>query len=531
MISSDELVRRHNLWKQGEWDIPTEIDYSDFDFTWRPDPWDRPYIHEFGTQWQKTGGPRFVVPDAEGVKYNNTQRAMKLPDMTNWMVPQNIDQASFDFSWHPDSTEPPMNYEFGTQWQKTGGPVYKVECAQYIKYENAQTAIRTPNKRRWIILEDIEEDGFDFSWHPDSREQPYEYVFGNHLYSPENMPTLKYRVSGAQETKYCYDQFAKLIITTDAVEYSGSLCNSLKKHQFSRLFVMLTPDKKVKISSDDFITDGSIHIIDDVAAIIPRCASSHISYSIEDYTPVVKHYPGLFKQPPLDIIFLSNGESVADENYAKLLEYTRGLANRVVRIDGINGRVQSQHAAATASNTPWYFLVPAKLSVNPDFNWSWQPDRLSRSQHYIFTASNRVTGLTYGHMATIAYDRELVLKNPGRGLDFTLDDPHTGVDLLSGEAIYNLDPWTEWRTAFREAIKLKTWNDTVSSERLEAWLNSPGYSGQGARDAVEYFVKVNGDEHHLKLSYEWWWLRRLYCDKYQIEDTNHGNIYNHEHSR
>ena len=45
----------------GHSEIPEGIDTTNFDFRWRPIPYDRPYIHQFGTQHQKTGGPRYVV--------------------------------------------------------------------------------------------------------------------------------------------------------------------------------------------------------------------------------------------------------------------------------------------------------------------------------------------------------------------------------------------------------------------------------------------------------------------------------------
>ena len=63
-----DLNKRYELFKRGYWEVPEGLNTSNFDFNWRPDPYDRPYIHQFGTQWQKTGGPRFVVPENEGVK-------------------------------------------------------------------------------------------------------------------------------------------------------------------------------------------------------------------------------------------------------------------------------------------------------------------------------------------------------------------------------------------------------------------------------------------------------------------------------
>ena len=83
LIAEDELIERRTLWEQGYWEIPDGLDTSNFDFDWKPYVYDKPYIHQFGTQWQKTGGPKFIVPDNRGVKYQDYQRAIKLPDQDN----------------------------------------------------------------------------------------------------------------------------------------------------------------------------------------------------------------------------------------------------------------------------------------------------------------------------------------------------------------------------------------------------------------------------------------------------------------
>jgi hypothetical protein len=68
-----------------------------------------------------------------------------------------------------------------------------------------------------------------------------------------------------------------------------------------------------------------------------------------------------------------------------------------------------------------------------------------------------------------------------------------------------------WRTAFREALKLRVSLPDVENEyRLKVWLDvdhGPGqWSSKGAQDAVEYYEEVGGDFAALKKSYEWAWL-------------------------
>jgi hypothetical protein len=253
--------------------------------------------------------------------------------------------------------------------------------------------------------------------------------------------------------------------------------------------------------------------------IVPREAKQYVETQLYDY-PYIKTAPRLAKSNPLDIVYLSNGEKCADENYEHLLKATKGLPNRIVRVDGVNGRVEAYHAAAEASYTPWMFTVFAKLKVNTKFDFNWQPDRLMIPKHYMFLAKNPVNGLIYGHQGMIAYNKALTLDNPGYGLDFTLDSPHETVELLSGIATYNTDEWSTWRTAFREVIKLKKENSEISMKRLEAWLTKAEgehaqYSLDGARHGIEYYEEVEGKTDKLKLSYEWVWLRNRYDGIYK----------------
>lgn len=236
-----------------------------------------------------------------------------------------------------------------------------------------------------------------------------------------------------------------------------------------------------------------------------------------DY-PYIKTASRLAKSKPMDIVFLSNGEKCAEENYEHLLKVTKGLPNRIVRVDGVNGRVQAYHAAAEASNTAWMFTVFAKLKVNAKFDFNWQPDRLQIPKHYMFLAKNPVNGLIYGHQGMIAYNKQMTLDNEGHGLDFTLDSPHETIELLSGIATYNVDEFSTWRTAFREVIKLKKDGSDISLKRLEAWLTKAEgdfaeYSLKGAKDGVAYFDKVKGKNDKLRLSYEWDWLRKRFNKK------------------
>jgi hypothetical protein len=243
--------------------------------------------------------------------------------------------------------------------------------------------------------------------------------------------------------------------------------------------------------------------------IVPRETKNHMSQQVYDYPYIDKTF-AKGQETPLDIVFIDNGEVNAEYNWLQLPHTS--IPNQIHRSSGVNGRVAAYHAAAKLSTTPWFFAVFAKLEVSGTFDWAWQPDRLQQPKHYIFHARNPVNGLEYGHQAMIAYNQNLVLNNPGHGLDFTLDSEHEVVPILSGTAYYTSSAWTCWRTAFREVLKLKSVTDVESQYRLRQWLkeNNTGtyfkWSHLGAQDAVEYYNSVDGKFEEIKKSYDWAWL-------------------------
>jgi hypothetical protein len=251
------------------------------------------------------------------------------------------------------------------------------------------------------------------------------------------------------------------------------------------------------------------------SVVVPRVAVGDIRTQLYDYAYIDKTHRTV-KDYPLDIVFISNGEPYAEFNYEHLkwAVQMEGLdCNHIHHSKGVNGRVAAYQAAARLSTTPWFFAVFAKLEVDHRFDWYWQPDRMQQPKHYIFHAHNPVNGLVYGHQAMIAYNKQMTLENTGGGLDFTMDQPHEVVPIISGTANYTESPWMAWRTAFREVLKLKHSLPDVENEyRLNMWLSNAGevknaeWSQFGAEDAVEYYNEVGGDFAALKKSYEWEWL-------------------------
>jgi hypothetical protein len=491
----------------------------DFDYSWCPDPDDPKYTYVFGNQWydSKTMPTlMYVTQGSIATKYVDNVKATMLPSKDNWLIPEDISD-DFDYSWCPDPGDPPLIYQFGTQHQKTGGPKYVTENATDVKFVDVIKATRLPNMRPWRIIEEINKETFDFSWHPDETDGTYNYVFGNKFHSPEIMPTVVYRnrTGTVKGNKHIKDIAADLSI--EKITYEDSLFDAFIDNKPKTAYVHITNRNPSDINYDILKTNKpTVHMLGH-EAIVPTSVKSYLYDKLMDYDDNIIHYVPMGQ--PLDIIFLSNGEAIADKNYEHLLNITKDKPNRVIRLDGINGRVASQHAAANASNTPWYFLVNGKLEVSEDFYFGWYPNIYQSRRHYIFTATNPVNELVYGHMAIVANNKKLTLETVVRGLDFTMDSRTQVVGMNSGIARYNSSEWDTWRTAFRECIKLCHYKDKESMERLQVWSTVASgdyseYSIRGAMDAIEYYDNVNGEFSKLMLSYDWSWLRDYYRDKY-----------------
>jgi hypothetical protein len=557
------------------WWINYLTDYTDFDFLFEPVPWENGNRVAWPSQWQKDSGT-YLIPKQGYIEtnYRKDRVLTRLPDKTLWKIPDSFDQDSFDWSWHPYPEDPAYIHQFGTQHQRTGGPQYHTPGATDLKFcDQVKGSVRsgiTPiveinhmdgnagqvpgvgstvryfdnyrdiltriantcdHEYIWIISSVCDYTNFDFTWHPELWQNTMLHVFassgekfGDTFYM--HVPSFRKRIAQFELLDW-YD------INFVGVSVPRRPLPIIQHNYDTHIQAIKTVDWSGPLVV--FSTDGSVDQVPPVPlwrkqtktivplsagasqVIVPKAAVPYIKTQAYDYPYIDRTQRHLHQDQLLDIVFIDNGESNADDNWNSLLQIAAQGKNMIHRSSGINGRVAAYRAAAESSTTPWFFAVFAKLQVEKKFDWAWQPDRLQEPKHYIFHAYNPITALTYGHQAIIAYNRQLVLTNTAPGLDFTLDQAHEVVPVMSGIAMYNDSAWMAWRTAFRECIKLKHSLPDVENEyRLSQWLSNTRtfrsllqnseWSVRGAEDAVEYYEQVNGDFAELRKSYDWEWL-------------------------
>jgi hypothetical protein len=561
-----ELSRTRYFW----W-VNYLTNYTGFDFLWEPSPWQGQQRHAWASQWQKDSGT-YLVPAAgyTETNYHAEPVITRLSSVDNWTIPDTFDSASFDFSWHPDPTDPPYTYQFGTQHQRTGGPQYcngttdlkfvdqirgtaktgvtpiieidhmdgnagqvpgTIKTVRYFdNYKDVLTRIANTveDEYVWIVSSVCDYTNFDFSWHPEHWQSTMLHVFasggekfGDTFYM--HVPSFRKRITQFELLDWYDVNFVGPGVPRrpmPVVEHTlDTHVEAIKTLDWTGPLAVFSTDGTVIATPTVPLWREKTKTIVPLSAgasavIVPKTAVPYIKTQAYDYPYIDRTQRHMCTDQLLDIVFIDNGEPNADDNY----QYLKWAAERahqpnIHRSSGVTGRVAAYCAAARLSTTPWFFAVFAKLEVSSSFDWSWQPDRLQEPKHYIFHAYNPVNGLEYGHQAMIAYNRKLVLENTAPGLDFTLDSAHEVVPIVSGIANYHYSKWVAWRTAFRECIKLKHSLPDVENEyRLTRWLTALNnvenseYSIWGAEDAVEYYDAVGGDFVKLKKSYDWDWL-------------------------
>ena len=489
------------------WWVNYLTDYSAFDFLWEPVPWQADQSHVWPSQHQANGGtcliPRNgstetnynheIVPrkhaaiilgidHGTGIGYPCVATTRYIADYLGtlqrllrkvtaewcWVISSECDYTGFDFTWHPSEWQTQMLHVFASDNQRFGDTFY-VHVPTFLKQTQGLSLLEWYNTINFV---------------PDI-QIPRNSVPVIHNDQDSHVAAVK---------KYTFAGPVAVFTTDNTIITDIPAINLWRE-----------AEKKITVLSPGAGT-----------VVIPRETKNYLTTQLYDYPYIDRSQEHLCATDALDIVFIDNGENTADDNYNYLKNTVlkNNNKNKIHRSSGVNGRVAAYQAAAALSTTPWFFAVFAKLRINPEFDFAWQPDRLQEPKHYIFHAHNPVTGLTYGHQAMIAYNKKLVLENTGQGLDFTLDSAHEVVPLLSGTAEYDGSAWVAWRTAFREVLKLKNNTDVESQYRLRKWLttarnkdNGYGqYSVWGAEDAVEYYDAVNGDFAELKKSYDWDWL-------------------------
>ena len=243
------------------WIVNEANDYTNFDFTWHPDEWQSKYVHYFGDQYSDDSGtylihkdtdvknariqyhPKTVTRQQEFEKFHvkGLQKCDSKQDWY-WIVDDANDYQNFDFKWHPESWKGRYVHCFGDQHSDDAN-TYLVpkDCdLDNVKVEYHNHAFRrvkpwdrfkisglktvdSSTDWYWIISDENDYTGFDFTWHPESWQTKYVHCFGDQHADDSNT----YLVHKSHDiTNIRWQYHPKSVTRTgkyDIIKYDGNL--------------------------------------------------------------------------------------------------------------------------------------------------------------------------------------------------------------------------------------------------------------------------------------------------------------------
>ena len=200
-----------------------------------------------------------------------------------------------------------------------------------------------------------------------------------------------------------------------------------------------------------------------------------------------------------DIVFISYKEPDADQNFKKLCEnYPYAL-----RVHGIKGIHNAHISAAKISCTKFFWVVDADAEIVDTFKFDYQVPEWDNDCVHVWRSLNPINELSYGYGGVKLLPRKLTLT-----LDNTTSDMTTSIssnfkcmDEISNITKFNIDPYSTWRSAFRECVKLSSkiidrQNDVETEYRLQTWC-TVGYDKPFGEYAIRGAIagKQYGENH------------------------------------
>jgi hypothetical protein len=214
---------------------------------------------------------------------------------------------------------------------------------------------------------------------------------------------------------------------------------------------------------------------------------------------------------PYDVVFISYNEPNADANWERLST----LVPTAQRVHGIKGIHQAHKTAASLVETTMFFVVDGDAIIEDSFNFELLLPDYDEDTVCVWNSINPINGLTYGYGGVKLLPTELTRTMDVTTTDMTMNisDKFKVMDEVSNITAFNTDPFTTWRSAFRECSKLIITNNEESMSRLAVWSTLKEdvpygfYAYTGALAGQSYAQKNAADPAALNLINDFTWLQ------------------------
>ena len=216
-----------------------------------------------------------------------------------------------------------------------------------------------------------------------------------------------------------------------------------------------------------------------------------------------------------DIVFISYNELNADENFASLKE----RYPLIKRVDSVNGIHQAHIAAAKKAFTKMFWVVDGDAVILNNFKFDYEVPEWDLDVVHVWRSINPINNLSYGYGGVKLLPKQLTINMDTTTTDMTMNisNKFKAMDEVSNITAFNTDPFSTWRSSFRECCKLAVINNEESLTRLDAWcqLNDSAqygfYAYIGALAGKEYGQRNASNKEALSKinDFNWlevWWL-------------------------
>jgi len=222
-----------------------------------------------------------------------------------------------------------------------------------------------------------------------------------------------------------------------------------------------------------------------------------------------------------DIIFVSYNEPNADKNWDLL----KSRFPSAKRVDGVKGIHQAHIKAAKKCFTKMFWVVDADAELLDNFSFDYEVDEYNLDTVHVWRSQNPVNDLVYGFGGVKLLPRTKTLKMDTSKPDMTtsISNSFKAINETSNVTAFNTDPFSAWRSGFRECAKLASQTidrqlNSETLERLEIWCNQ-GVNRPFGIDAIKGAKEGRkfGEEHKdnvaelQKINNFEWLLEKFYA--------------------
>jgi hypothetical protein len=223
----------------------------------------------------------------------------------------------------------------------------------------------------------------------------------------------------------------------------------------------------------------------------------------------------------LDVIFISYDETNADQNWKKILD----RIPYAQRIHGVKGIFEAHKAAAELAQTDMFWVVDGDADILDDWFFNYEPTIFNRDCIHVWKSRNPINGLEYGYGGIKLFPRNLLIESNTWNVDMTTSLGKLKViDRVSNITAFNTDPFSTWRSAFRECAKLaagtiKNQIEDESRDRLDIWntvgLDKPfgQYAIAGAKAGTLFGNTNKSNQQELKKINSREWLKEKFNEQ------------------